>query len=124
MNKNDVLKSLLDLKVVAVIRMTDAFRLSRVIESIERGGIKAHRDHHDRARRRRDHPFRGRLQNPGVLIGAGTVLDAATAAAVIDAGPISWFRRCSISPQSGPAAGAGIGGARRLHPNRDPKRLE
>jgi 2-dehydro-3-deoxyphosphogluconate aldolase/(4S)-4-hydroxy-2-oxoglutarate aldolase len=86
MNKNDVLNALLDLKVVAVIRMTDADNLVRVVESIERGGVKAIEITMSvpgavgiiRA-------VAGR-KNPGVLIGAGTVLDAETAAAVIDAG--------------------------------------
>jgi 2-dehydro-3-deoxyphosphogluconate aldolase / (4S)-4-hydroxy-2-oxoglutarate aldolase len=86
MNKKDVLNALLDLKVVAVIRMTDASRLGRVIEAVEKGGVKAIEITmtvpgavgliRDAAARR----------NPGVLIGAGTVLDADTAAAVIDAG--------------------------------------
>jgi 2-dehydro-3-deoxyphosphogluconate aldolase/(4S)-4-hydroxy-2-oxoglutarate aldolase len=86
MNKNDVLNDLLGLKVVAVIRMTDAAKLVRVVESIERGGVKAIEITMSvpgavgiiRA-------VAGR-KNPGVLIGAGTVLDAETAAAVIDAG--------------------------------------
>jgi len=86
MNKNDVLKSLLDLKVVAVIRMTDAFRLSRVIESIERGGIKAIEITMTVPDAVGIIRFVAAYKNPGVLIGAGTVLDAATAAAVIDAG--------------------------------------
>jgi 2-dehydro-3-deoxyphosphogluconate aldolase / (4S)-4-hydroxy-2-oxoglutarate aldolase len=86
MNKNDVLNALLELKVVAVIRMTDAARLSHVIESIERGGVKAIEitmtvpDAVGIIRRV------AARRNPGVLIGAGTVLDAATATAVIEAG--------------------------------------
>lgn len=86
MDKKDVLNSLLDLKVIAVIRMNDVEKLNRVIEAIERGGVKAIEITMTvpgavgiiRA-------MAGR-KNPGVLIGAGTVLDAETAAAVIDAG--------------------------------------
>jgi 2-dehydro-3-deoxyphosphogluconate aldolase / (4S)-4-hydroxy-2-oxoglutarate aldolase len=86
MNKNNVLNALLEMKVVAVIRMTDAARIIHVIESIERGGVKAIEitmsvpDAVGIIRRVAAH------RNSGVLIGAGTVLDAETAAAVIEAG--------------------------------------
>ncbi len=86
MNKNEVLNALLDLKVVAVIRMTDASKLGRVIEAVEKGGVKAIEITmtvpgavgliRDAAANR----------NPGVLIGAGTVLNAESAAEVIEAG--------------------------------------
>jgi 2-dehydro-3-deoxyphosphogluconate aldolase / (4S)-4-hydroxy-2-oxoglutarate aldolase len=104
MNKNEVLSALLELKVIAVIRMTDAARISRVIESIERGGVKAIEitmtvpGAVEIIRQVSAH------KNPGVLIGAGTVLDAATATAVIEAGadfvvsPVSDFptiRECA-----------------------------
>jgi 2-dehydro-3-deoxyphosphogluconate aldolase/(4S)-4-hydroxy-2-oxoglutarate aldolase len=86
MNKNDVLAALLELKIVAVIRMKDADKLYRVIEAVERGGVKAIEI---------TMTVPGALgiirsialrKNPGVFIGAGTVLDAETAAAVIEAG--------------------------------------
>jgi 2-dehydro-3-deoxyphosphogluconate aldolase / (4S)-4-hydroxy-2-oxoglutarate aldolase len=86
MKKDDVLSRLLELKVVAVIRMGDAGKLFRVIEAVERGGVKAIEITMTvpgavdiiRSIAARKHP--------GVLIGAGTVLDAETANAVIDAG--------------------------------------
>ncbi len=98
MNKKDVLASLLKLKVVAVIRMKDADKLYRVIEAVERGGIKAIEI---------TMTVPGALgiirsialrKNPGVFIGAGTVLDAETAAAVIEAGA-----EFVVSPVTDPA---------------------
>ena len=98
MNKNDVLAALLELKIVAVIRMKDADKLYRVIEAVERGGVKAIEI---------TMTVPGALgiirsialrKNPGVFIGAGTVLDAETAAAVIEAGA-----EFVVSPVTDPA---------------------
>jgi len=98
MNKKDVLAFLLELKIIAVIRMKDADKLYRIIEAVERGGIKAIEITmtvpnalgiiHSIALRK----------NPGVVIGAGTVLDAETAAAVIEAGA-----EFVVSPVTDPA---------------------
>jgi 2-dehydro-3-deoxyphosphogluconate aldolase/(4S)-4-hydroxy-2-oxoglutarate aldolase len=86
MNKNDVLNALLEMKVVAVIRMTDASRISHVIEAIERGGVKAIEITMTVPNAVGIIREVSANRNPGVLIGAGTVLDAETAAAVIEAG--------------------------------------
>ena len=86
MNKNDVLNALLEMKVVAVIRMTDASRISHVIEAIERGGVKAIEITMTVPNAVGIIRLVSANRNPGVLIGAGTVLDAETAAAVIEAG--------------------------------------
>jgi 2-dehydro-3-deoxyphosphogluconate aldolase/(4S)-4-hydroxy-2-oxoglutarate aldolase len=73
-------------KVVAVIRMTDPEKILSVVEAIERGGVKA-------IEITRTVPGAVEIirtiaarKKPGVLLGAGTVLDAASAAEVIDAG--------------------------------------
>ena len=86
MNKKDVLSALLEMKVVAVIRMTDASRISHVIEAIERGGVKAIEITMTVPNAVGIIREVSANRNPGVLIGAGTVLDAETAAAVIEAG--------------------------------------
>jgi len=86
MNKNEVINALLELKIVAVVRMTDASRLSRVIESIQRGGVKAIEITMTVPGAVGIIRAAAAARNPGVLIGAGTVLDAATAVSVIDAG--------------------------------------
>ena len=79
-------KTIQDLGVVAVIRMKDAGKLRAVIDAIAEGGVRA---------------IEVTMSVPGavgliaslapalppsILFGAGTVLDAATARAVIDAG--------------------------------------
>jgi 2-dehydro-3-deoxyphosphogluconate aldolase/(4S)-4-hydroxy-2-oxoglutarate aldolase len=79
-------KTIQDLGVVAVIRMKDAGRLRAVIDAIAEGGVRA---------------IEVTMSVPGavgliaklapvlpssILFGAGTVVDAATARAVIDAG--------------------------------------
>jgi len=86
MDKNEILESLLDLKIIAVIRMNDADKLYRVVEAVESGGVKAIEVtmtvpnavdiiRSIAARKKTD-----------VRLGAGTVLDPQTAAAVLDAG--------------------------------------
>ncbi|MGD0781398.1 MAG: bifunctional 4-hydroxy-2-oxoglutarate aldolase/2-dehydro-3-deoxy-phosphogluconate aldolase [Candidatus Aminicenantales bacterium] len=86
MDKKDVLNALLELKAIAVIRLTDASRLSRVVEAIERGGVRAIEITMTVPNAAGIIRAVAARKNPGVLIGAGTVLDAATAAAVIEAG--------------------------------------
>jgi 2-dehydro-3-deoxyphosphogluconate aldolase/(4S)-4-hydroxy-2-oxoglutarate aldolase len=86
MTKREVVDRIADQGVVAVIRMKDAARLHHVIEAVRSGGVKC---------------IEITMTVPGavevirtlsasvpddVLIGAGTVTDAETAAAVIDAG--------------------------------------
>jgi len=84
--KDEALSFLLANKVVAVVRMTDPARLPRAVEAIAAGGVRAVEITmtvpgaveviRDLAGRRL----------PGILLGAGTVLDAESAVAVIEAG--------------------------------------
>ena len=84
--RESTVKTIQDLGVVAVIRMKDAGKLRAVIDAIAEGGVRA---------------IEVTMSVPGavgliaslapalpssILFGAGTVLDAATARAVIDAG--------------------------------------
>jgi len=84
--RESTVKTIQDLGVVAVIRMKDAGRLRAVIDAIAEGGVRA---------------IEVTMSVPGavgliaklapalpssILFGAGTVIDAATARAVIDAG--------------------------------------
>jgi 2-dehydro-3-deoxyphosphogluconate aldolase/(4S)-4-hydroxy-2-oxoglutarate aldolase len=86
MTRDESLAFLLEHKVVAVVRMADPAKLMRVVEAVERGGIRAveitmtvpNAVEIIRSLAARDHR--------GVLLGAGTVLDAETAVAVIEAG--------------------------------------
>ena len=86
MNRADCVAAIQRLRVVAVIRMKDAGRLREVVDAIAAGGVRA---------------IEVTMTVPGavdliralapalpgdILLGAGTVTDAATARAVIDAG--------------------------------------
>jgi 2-dehydro-3-deoxyphosphogluconate aldolase/(4S)-4-hydroxy-2-oxoglutarate aldolase len=86
LSRASTVKTIQDLGVVAVIRMKDAGRLRAVIDAIAEGGVRA---------------IEVTMSVPGavgliaklapalpssILFGAGTVIDAATARAVIDAG--------------------------------------
>ena len=85
-SRESVVRTIQDLGIVAVIRMKDAGRLRAVIDAIAEGGVRA---------------IEVTMSVPGavgliatlapalpssILFGAGTVIDAATARAVIDAG--------------------------------------
>lgn len=86
MNRSAVVSAIEALKVVAVIRLRDAGKLRAVVDALAAGGVRALEVTmtvpnaigliHDIA---------GSLP-PGFLLGAGTVTDADTARAVIDAG--------------------------------------
>ena len=110
MTRHDIAHQIQQLGIVAVIRMKDAAKLRRVVEAIAEGGVRA---------------IEVTMSVPGaveiiatlsrslpkeILLGAGTVTDAATARAVIDAGaryivsPV--FRREVIA--ACPPAGAGV----------------
>ena len=86
MTRHEVVQTIQQLGVVAVIRMRDAAKLRRVVEAIAEGGVRA---------------IEVTMTVPGavqliatlapalpreILLGAGTVTDASTARAVIDAG--------------------------------------
>jgi 2-dehydro-3-deoxyphosphogluconate aldolase/(4S)-4-hydroxy-2-oxoglutarate aldolase len=86
MTRDEVLKNILSLKVIAVIRMSDTEKLPRVVDAIRKGGVRA---------------IEITMTTPGALeviagmskskpadslIGAGTVLDPETAVRAIQAG--------------------------------------
>jgi 2-dehydro-3-deoxyphosphogluconate aldolase/(4S)-4-hydroxy-2-oxoglutarate aldolase len=86
MTRDQVLDALLAGKVVAVIRMKDAARLAATAEALGKGGVTALEitmtvpGAVDIIREM------SRSKAPGMLVGAGTVLDAGMAADVIGAG--------------------------------------
>jgi 2-dehydro-3-deoxyphosphogluconate aldolase/(4S)-4-hydroxy-2-oxoglutarate aldolase len=86
MRKDEVLDIILATKVIAVIRMADAARLRRVVEAIERGGVRAIEITMTTPSALQIIAEMAKSKPAGSLIGAGTVLDAATAEAVIRAG--------------------------------------
>jgi 2-dehydro-3-deoxyphosphogluconate aldolase/(4S)-4-hydroxy-2-oxoglutarate aldolase len=86
LTRQEIVQQIQQLGVVAVIRMKDAAKLRRVVDAIAEGGVRA---------------IEVTMTVPGavdligtlatslppeILLGAGTVTDAATARAVIDAG--------------------------------------
>ena len=86
MTRDQVLDLLLAAKAVAVIRIKDAARLAGTAEALRKGGVSAIEitmtvpGAVDIIREM------ARSKTPGMLVGAGTVLDAGTAADVIGAG--------------------------------------
>ena len=86
MAKDKVLEGLLASKVVAVIRMTDPARLAAVAAALREGGVRALEVTMTVPGAVEIIRRMARGKAPGVLIGAGTVLDAGTASDVIGAG--------------------------------------
>ena len=86
MKKDEVLEIILATKVIAVIRMSDPANLTRVAEAIEKGGIRAIEITMTTPSALETIADMAKRKPAGTLIGAGTVLDAATAEAVIRAG--------------------------------------
>jgi len=86
MTKDKVLKGLLASKAVAVIRMTDAAKLAKAAAALRKGGITAFEVTMTVPGAVEIIRAMARDRKPGVLIGAGTVLDAGTASDVIAAG--------------------------------------
>jgi 2-dehydro-3-deoxyphosphogluconate aldolase/(4S)-4-hydroxy-2-oxoglutarate aldolase len=86
MNRDQVLEGLLAGKVVAVIRMKDAARLAGAAAALRRGGVAALEVTMTVPGAVEIIRELARTKPPGTFVGAGTVLDAAAAAAVIEAG--------------------------------------
>jgi len=86
MRKDEVLDIILATKVIAVIRMSDAAKLTRVVEAIEKGGVRAIEITMTTPSALQIIADMAKRKPAKILIGAGTVLDAATAEAVIRAG--------------------------------------
>jgi len=86
MSRAEVLEIILATKVIAVIRMSDAEKLTRVVEAIKRGGVRAIEITMTTPSALEIIAAMAKSKTAGTLIGAGTVLDAATAEAVIRAG--------------------------------------
>lgn len=86
MTKDEVLKGLLASKAVAVIRMTDAAKLAKAAAALRKGGVMALEVTMTVPGAVEIIRAMARDKEPGVLVGAGTVLDAGTASDVIAAG--------------------------------------
>jgi 2-dehydro-3-deoxyphosphogluconate aldolase/(4S)-4-hydroxy-2-oxoglutarate aldolase len=86
MTKDKVLEGLLAAKVVAVIRMTDAAKLAKAAAALREGGIAALEVTMTVPGAIELIRAMARDKEPGILVGAGTVLDAGTASDVIAAG--------------------------------------
>jgi 2-dehydro-3-deoxyphosphogluconate aldolase/(4S)-4-hydroxy-2-oxoglutarate aldolase len=86
MTKDKVLESLLASKAVAIIRMTDAAKLAKAAAALRKGGVTALEVTMTVPGAVEIIRTMARDKEPGVLIGAGTVLDAGTASDVIAAG--------------------------------------
>jgi 2-dehydro-3-deoxyphosphogluconate aldolase/(4S)-4-hydroxy-2-oxoglutarate aldolase len=86
MRRDEVRDVILTTKVIAVIRMSDAAKLSRAVEAIRKGGVRAIEITMTTPSALEIIADMARGKPSGTLIGAGTVLDAATAEQVIRAG--------------------------------------
>lgn len=86
MNRDQALDAILAAKAVAVIRMKDAGRLAETAAALGRGGVTAVEITMTVPRAVEIIREMARAKAPGTIVGAGTVLDAATAADVIAAG--------------------------------------
>ena len=86
MTKDNVLNGILAAKAVAVIRMTDAAKLAKAAAALRKGGVTALEVTMTVPGAVEIIRTMARDKEPGVLIGAGTVLDAGTASDVIAAG--------------------------------------
>jgi len=85
-NRDQALDAILAAKAVAVIRMKDAGRLAETAAALGRGGVTAVEITMTVPRAVEIIREMARAKAPGTIVGAGTVLDAATAADVIAAG--------------------------------------
>jgi len=86
MSRDEVLDIILATKVIAVIRMSDAEKLTRVVEAVKKGGVRAIEITMTTPSALEIIAEMAKRKTAGTLIGAGTVLDAATAEEVIRAG--------------------------------------
>ena len=86
MTKDQVLKGILASKAVAVIRMTDAAKIAEIAAALREGGVTALEVTMTVPGAVEIIRTMVRDKEPGVLVGAGTVLDAGTASDVIAAG--------------------------------------
>jgi 2-dehydro-3-deoxyphosphogluconate aldolase/(4S)-4-hydroxy-2-oxoglutarate aldolase len=84
--RDQVLRALLEARVVAVIRMKDAARLGQAAAALRRGGVAALEVTMTVPGAVEIIRELIRTRTPGTLVGAGTVLDAGAAADVIAAG--------------------------------------
>jgi len=102
MTRDEALKIILETKVIAVIRMADTEKLFKVTEAIRLGGVKAIEITMTVPNALQIINTMAQKKSPDVLIGAGTVLDAETAVAAIQAGadflvsPISNFEMIRV----------------------------
>jgi 2-dehydro-3-deoxyphosphogluconate aldolase/(4S)-4-hydroxy-2-oxoglutarate aldolase len=86
MKAKEVLEIILATRVIAVIRMSDVKRLSKIVEAIEKGGVRAIEITMTTPSALEIIGEMAARRRAGTLIGAGTVLDARTAERVILAG--------------------------------------
>ncbi len=86
MRRDEVLEIVLATKVIAVIRMADPQKLLQVTEAIKRGGVRALEITMTTPNALEIIAALSKKKASDVLIGAGTVLDAATATQAIHAG--------------------------------------
>jgi 2-dehydro-3-deoxyphosphogluconate aldolase/(4S)-4-hydroxy-2-oxoglutarate aldolase len=86
MRRDEALEIILATKVIAVIRMSDTEKLSKVAEAIRQGGVKAIEITMTTPSALEIIAAMAKKKTAGTLIGAGTVLDPETAAQAIHAG--------------------------------------
>jgi 2-dehydro-3-deoxyphosphogluconate aldolase/(4S)-4-hydroxy-2-oxoglutarate aldolase len=107
MSRDEVLDIILASKVIAVIRMPTPEKLSRVVEAVRRGGVRAIEITMTTPSALEIIADQVKHKPAGTLVGAGTVLDAPMAEKVIQAGaefvvsPITNFDMIETCRRSG-----------------------
>jgi len=86
MRRDQALEVILETKVIAVIRMSDTQKLIKTTEAIKEGGVRAIEITMTTPSAIEIIAEMSKKKSPGVLIGAGTVLDSGTAVQAIHAG--------------------------------------
>lgn len=86
MLKRDILKIIEDTGVVAVVRLNDPAKLDDIVKAISRGGVKAIEITFTSTNALEMISTLSAAADDEILVGAGTVLDADTAKAAIEAG--------------------------------------
>jgi len=86
MRRDQALEVILETKVIAVIRMSDTQKLIKTTEAIKEGGVRAIEITMTTPSAIEIITEMSKKKSPGVLIGAGTVLDSGTAVQAIHAG--------------------------------------
>jgi len=107
MKRDEALEIILSTKIIAIIRMSDSAKLLQVADALRAGGVRALEVTMTTPGALEAIKALSRTKAAGVLIGAGTVLDAETALATIRSGadfvvsPVTDFETIRVCRENG-----------------------